>query len=64
MTLIWSLGKNLDKYGNFEYIGFAHYRRCLSFMFHQLQPNNILCNRSESYASIKSLYDVYHNINA
>lgn len=62
MSMIWTLGKNLDMFGDFEYIGTAHYRRYLAFMFSQLQKNNILAYKEVVGPSILWLYDHYHKI--
>lgn len=60
MSLIWAVGKNFEKFGSPEYLGFAHYRRYLDVSETELRPDVILCHKSVSPAPEGSMYGIYH----
>lgn len=62
MTLIWSLGKNIEAFGDPEYIGISHYRRYLDLSKSTFDKNKIICNYEVTTYSLYQLYSIYHNI--
>lgn len=54
------LGKNLNKVGNPEYVGTAHYRRMLEVDPEQLSPDTIFCHMERQPLGIFRMYGLYH----
>lgn len=62
MTLIWTIGKNIELFGDSEYLGISHYRRYLDMNPLHLEPNCIVCNTTTtSTFTLYQLYSIYHD---
>ncbi len=51
MTQIYWVGKHYDQLGNPEFVGFAHYRRCLDWNPQLLSPGVVFASRFVSHLS-------------
>ena len=56
MTQIYWIGKHYQELGNPEYIGFAHYRRCLEWSAELLLPNRLFASKYISLMSNRELF--------
>ena len=60
MSLIWAVGRNFEKFGAPEYLGFAHYRRYLDLSGAELRPDTIICHKDIQALSEYDMYGIYH----
>lgn len=60
MTLIWAVGRNFEKFGCPEYLGFAHYRRYLDLSGVDFSPGEIVAHKAVSPMAEYLMYAIYH----
>ena len=60
MTAIFWIGKHYAEIGNPEYVGFAHYRRCLDWAPGMLKPNTVFASLfGSSHSNIRFFADCH-----
>ena len=60
MTAIFWIGKHYAEIGNPEYVGFAHYRRCLDWSPDLLKPNTVFASLfASSHTNIRFFADCH-----
>ena len=62
MTAIYWAGTHLDEFGNPEYVGFCHYRRCLEWNFSDLKEKQVVVHRWFSWRTLKDQFGCCHRI--
>ena len=61
MTAIYWVGKHIAEIGNPDYIGFAHYRRCLDWTPRLLKPGIVFASRFVSCATNRRFFTDCHS---
>lgn len=64
MTAIWWVGKHLDELGDFQYVGFSHYRRWLSWSPCVLGHDAVLACKVVQWQSLRRFFGRLHSFAA
>lgn len=61
MTAIWWVGRHYGEIGNPDYVGFAHYRRKLSWRGDLLADDAVLACKTLSWRTLKGFFEMFHS---